>query len=106
MYPQSTESVVSAALPVIVVIALSAIVAIAITALLVRDIACRAIARANPDEVPAVLQALAAMLGPLGDYLPWSGRKGPAGLPAPGNAAQNTDSSHHELPKEDHEAQR
>jgi hypothetical protein len=99
MYPQSTESAVSAALPVIVVIALSAIVAIAITALLVRDIARRAIARANPDEVPAVLQALAAMLGPLADYLPWSGRKGQTGPPIPGDAAHNTDSSHPE-PKE------
>jgi hypothetical protein len=106
MYPQSTESPVSAALPVVVVIAFSTVVAVAITALLVWGIACRAIARANPDEVPAVLEALAAMLGPLGDYLPWSGRKGPADPPIPGNSAENTGASRRELPEEGHEAQR
>lgn len=66
MYLQPSESVGSAAFPVVVVIAVSTIAAIAIAALLVLAIARRALERTTPDKVPIVIDALAAMLGQLG----------------------------------------
>jgi hypothetical protein len=73
MYPQSSDSVVSAALLVVVVTAASTIVAVAV-AVLAWDIARRAIARADADKVPAVLLAMATIIGPLAGRLPWARR--------------------------------
>lgn len=102
MYLQPSESVGSAAFPVVVVIAVSTIAAIAIAALLVLAIARRALERTTPDKVPIVIDALAAMLGQLGQYLPWSGEKGRAHSPIPGSPAQTTGNAcHPELPEEE-----
>jgi hypothetical protein len=74
MRPQPTSYYVASALPVIIVIACTAVIAIAISAWLVHDVAHRAIDRANPDKIPAVLLALGSLLHPLRLFLPWSGR--------------------------------
>jgi hypothetical protein len=85
MHPQRAVNDVASALPVIIVISCTAIVAIAISAWLVRDVAHRAIERTSPDNVPAVVLALSALLHPLRLFLPWSGRRaGPGTLPHDG----------------------
>jgi hypothetical protein len=98
MYPQSSGSAVSAVSPVVVVAAASAIVAIAV-AVVVWDIARRAIARVDADKVPAVLLAIAAMLGPLASCLPWSGQTSALKSLLRDRSAQTTISAHDpELP--------
>jgi hypothetical protein len=72
MYAQSPIYNVGMALPVILVIAGTTIVALGIAAWLVREVALRAIERTSPDKVPAVVQALAALLHPFRLFLPWS----------------------------------
>lgn len=59
-------------LSVIIVIAVSGIAAMIIAAWLVYQVARRAIDKATPDGVAAVVLALAALLNPLRQFLPWS----------------------------------
>lgn len=107
MYPQSSDSALSAALPDVLVIAVSTVLVIAIAAWLAHDIARRAIDRANPDEVSAVVGALAAVLTTLGAYLPWSGPNGVITPPTSDSPAPSADCPPDPaLPTEQHETQR
>jgi hypothetical protein len=102
MYLHPSSSPVWPALPVVVVIAVTTITAIAIAACLILSIARRAIEKASPDEVPAVILALTAMLGQLADYLPWSGQKDLANSPPRDSRAQTADNANDaSLPEEE-----
>jgi hypothetical protein len=68
------SGLVASALPVVCVIAGTSLVALAIVAWLVRDVAVRAIARAKPDQVAAVIVALASLITPFHWIWPWSAR--------------------------------
>jgi branched-subunit amino acid ABC-type transport system permease component len=76
-----TESPIAGALPVVIVIAASAVTAIAIAAWLVYRVALRAIDKAPPEGVAAVILALGALLNPLRLFLPWPSRSEPGGVP-------------------------
>lgn len=96
MHPQPSAYDAASALPVIIVVACTTIIAIAISAWLVRDVAHRAIERTSPDNVPAVVLALGALLHPLRLFLPWSSRGKGQGLPPDsdqGKAPHNESSS-------------
>jgi len=77
MHPQLPVSDAASTLPDFIVIAITVIVVVAISARLLHDIASLAINRASPEKIPAVVQALAALLHALTSFLPWSGRQGP-----------------------------
>lgn len=74
--PYLSDFPVPDALAITVVLALAAIVAIAISAWLVHDVAREAMKRTSPENVAAVVLALAALLRPLALYLPWFGGMG------------------------------
>lgn len=59
-------------MPAVCVVAVCAVVTIAIVAWLVRDLGHRAIDKSAPDQVAAVLLALAALVGPFRWIWPWS----------------------------------
>lgn len=84
---------------IVLVIAVSAVATITIAARLVLAIARRAIERTPPDKMPALIDALARMLGQLGQYLPWSSQPGVYRSPVHGTRAPAA--SHPELPEEE-----
>jgi hypothetical protein len=88
MPPGRSTSLISGALPVIIVIALSAIIAVAIAAWLIREVAQRAIEKTTPEGVAAVVLALGALLNPLRLFLPWSSARSPAELKDPVGSAR------------------
>jgi hypothetical protein len=83
-----SSSLISGALPVIIVIALSTIIAVAIAAWLIREVASRAIEKTKPEDVASVVVALGALLNPLRLFLPWSGHKCPTELTDPGGSGR------------------
>ena len=68
------NDLVASALPMVCVIAGSSLVVVLIVALLVREIAIRAIERATPDQVPAVIAALTGLITPFRWIWPWSAK--------------------------------
>jgi hypothetical protein len=68
------SDVLAGLLPVVCVVAVSSLAAVVTVALLVRDVAARAIEKAAPDQVAAVVIAVAALVGPFRWLWPWSGR--------------------------------
>src|SRR5689334_6615210 len=88
MLPGRSSSLISVALPVVIVIALSAIIAVAIAAWLIREVAQRAIEKTTPESVASVVLALGALLNPLRLFLPWSSAKSPTELKDPGGSAR------------------
>jgi hypothetical protein len=76
-----TVSPIAGALPVVIVIATSTVIAIAIAAWLVYQVALRAIDKAPPEGVAAVILALGALLNPLRLFLPWPTRGEPTNPP-------------------------
>jgi hypothetical protein len=62
------------ALPVLCVVAGSSLIVIFIVAWLVREVAVRAIEKAAPDQVVAVIIALAGLVSPFRWIWPWSGK--------------------------------
>jgi hypothetical protein len=61
-------------LPVVCVIAVSSLAAIVVLAWLVREVAARAIEKAAPDQVAAVVSALAGLVSPFRWIWPWAAR--------------------------------
>jgi hypothetical protein len=68
------NDVLASALPVVCVVACSSLVAVFIVAWLVREVAVRAIERATPDQVAAVIVALTGLVSPFCWIWPWSGK--------------------------------
>jgi hypothetical protein len=67
------NDVLASALPVVCVVAGSSLVAVLIVVWLVHAIAVRAIEKAPPDQIAAVVAALTGLVSPLRWIWPWSG---------------------------------
>jgi hypothetical protein len=68
------SGLVESALPVVGVITAGSLVAFAILAWLVREVAVRAIEKATPEQVAAVVIAVAELVSPLRWIWPWSAK--------------------------------
>jgi hypothetical protein len=71
------NDVLVSALPVVCVVAGTSLAVVLVIAWLVRDLGIRAIAKAAPDQVAAVVGALPGLVSPFRWIWPWS-RKIPA----------------------------
>jgi hypothetical protein len=68
------NDLLASAFPVVCVVAGSSLIAVFIVAWLVRGVAERAIEKASPDQVAAVLRALPGLIIPFRGIWPWSGK--------------------------------
>lgn len=80
------------ALPVVCVIAASGVVVVIVLAWLLHDVAARAIARCEPDQVAPVVLALSSLVSRFRWMWPWSDRERSSenddtNQPAPGSQA-------------------